>query len=149
MAIELRDWNEFDEWAIKIYNEFVKHRNRYRVFSDCFRYTIVVDIKDNCKTGWSKRIIGDDWDDRIGIGVAFARLKGVEIPKVREMETTSFCSLEQGAFFNIYENNKYVEYCMVGYDYINDSYIATNTKTKKPRLFNWNDNRTLFVGKES
>lgn len=148
MAIEFKSWNEFNEWAIKMYDEFIKHRNRYRVFTDRYCYTFVIDTKNNYKSGWSKRIVGDTWDDRIGTGIAFARLKGIDIPKVRKMEKVSFGSLKPGALFNIYENRTYVEYCLVGYDYINASYIATNVQTKKLRQFQYNANRKVFVSEE-
>lgn len=148
MAIEFNSWNEFNEWAIGMYNEYTKYPKRYRSFTDMYRYTFVFDTKNLYKSGWSKRISCDNWDSRIGTGIAFARLKGIDIPKVRKMTEVSFGSLRPGEVFSIYENNKYIEYCLIGYDYVNASYIATNVKTKKIRSFNYNGNRIVFISQE-
>ena len=80
---------DFNKWALSMYDEYMRvsqtncprwKEYRYAV-KDSIRTTIL-DLKKG-KSG-SSRCHKEDFSMRIGIGVAWARLRGYEVPKERK-----------------------------------------------------------------
>jgi hypothetical protein len=80
---------DFNEWALGMYTEYKRisatNLDRWRVhlYADKGNIrTILIDLKKG-KCG-STRVSGDEYKKEIGIGVAWARLRGYEVPKERK-----------------------------------------------------------------
>lgn len=79
----------FNEWALSMYDEYkrISHTNysRWKVYRyvnrDSIR-TILVDLKKG-KCGNAK-VSREEYNEKIGIGVAWARLRGHEVPEERK-----------------------------------------------------------------
>ena len=79
----------FNGWALDMYAEYKRisatNLDRWRVhlYADKSNIrTILIDLKKG-KCG-SARVSGDEYKKEIGIGVAWARLRGYEVPKERK-----------------------------------------------------------------
>ena len=79
----------FNEWALGMYTEYKRisainlDRWRIHLYADKGNIrTILIDLKRG-KCG-STRASGDEYKKEIGIGVAWARLRGYEVPKERK-----------------------------------------------------------------
>ena len=145
----LRSWEEFNRWAISMYTESLKS-DRYSVFSNGKDVIIMTDTKRRGKIGWARKLPNDPLDKRIGIGIAYARLKGIPIPEVIEYEIINSLSLlKNGDKFyitDVYSNLN--EYYLIGYDCMNDSYLAVNGDTGVRREFPSTYCRNFLVEKE-
>ena len=80
---------DFNEWALGMYTEYKRisatnlDRWRIHLYADKGNIrTILIDLKKG-KCG-STRVSGDEYKKEIGIGVAWARLRGCEVPKERK-----------------------------------------------------------------
>ena len=80
----------FNGWALDMYAEYKRisatNLDRWRVhlYADKGNIrTTLIDLKKG-KCG-SARVSGDEYKKEIGIGVAWARLRGYEVPKERKM----------------------------------------------------------------
>ena len=80
---------DFNEWALGMYTEYKRisatnlDRWRIHLYADKGNIrTILIDLKKG-KCG-STRVSGDEYKKEIGIGVAWARLRGYEVPKERK-----------------------------------------------------------------
>ena len=79
----------FNEWALGMYTEYKRisatNLDRWRIHLYANKgniRTILIDLKKG-KCG-STRVSGDEYKKEIGIGVAWARLRGYEVPKERK-----------------------------------------------------------------
>ena len=146
--MKLRSWEEFNRWAISMYTESLKS-DRYSVFSNGKDVIIMTDTKRRGKIGWARKLPNDPLDKRIGIGIAYARLKGIPIPEVVEYKTINrLSSLKNGDKFYITEYSNLNEYYLIGYDCINDSYLVVNSDTGMRREFHSTDCMNFLVEKE-
>ena len=146
--LKLRSWEEFNRWAISMYTESLKS-DRYSVFSNGKDVIIMTDTKRRGKIGWARKLPNDPLDKRIGIGIAYARLKGIPIPEVIEYKSIRLNSLKNGDKFYITDvHSNLNEYYLIGYDCINDSYLAVNSDTGMRREFYSTDCMNFLVEKE-
>lgn len=146
--LKFRSWEEFNCWAISMYTESLKS-NRYSVFSNGKDVIIMTDTKRRGKIGWARKLPNDPLDKRIGIGIAYARLKDIPIPKVVEYKSTKLSFLKNGDKFYVTDvQSNLNEYYLIGYDCINDSYIVVNSDTGMRREFYSTDCRNYLVEKE-
>ena len=145
--LKLRSWEEFNRWAISMYTESLKS-NRYSVFSNGKDIIIMTDTKRRGKIGWARKLPNDPLDKRIGIGIAYARLKGIPIPEVVEYKSIRLSFLKNGDKFYVTEYSNLNEYYLIGYDCINDSYLAVNSDTGMRREFHSTDCMNFLVEKE-
>lgn len=145
--LKFRSWEEFNRWAISMYTESLKS-NRYSVFSNGKDVIIMTDTKRRGKIGWARKLPNDPLDKRIGIGIAYARLKGIPIPKVVEYKLIKLSFLKNGDKFYITEYGELKEYYLIGYDCINDSYLVVNSDTGMRREFHSTDCMNYLVEKE-
>ena len=144
----LRSWEEFNRWAISMYTESLKS-DRYSVFSNGKDLIIVTDTKRRGKIGWARKLPNDPLVKRIGTGIAYARLKGIPIPEVIEYKSIRLSSLKNGDKFYITDvHSNLNEYYLIGYDCINDSYLAVNSDTGMRREFYSTDRMSFLVEKE-
>ena len=146
--LKLRSWEEFNRWAISMYTESLKS-DRYSVFSNGKDVIIMTDTKRRGKIGWARKLPNDPLDKRIGIGIAYARLKGIPIPEVIEYKSIRLSFLKNGDKFYIIDvHSNLNEYYLIGYDCINDSYLAVNSDTGMRREFHSTDCMNFLVEKE-
>lgn len=145
--LKFRSWEEFNCWAISMYTESLKS-NRYSVFSNGKDVIIMTDTKRRGKIGWARKLPNDPLDKRIGIGIAYARLKDIPIPKVVEYKLIKLSFLKNGDKFYITEYGELKEYYLIGYDCINDSYLVVNSDTGMRREFHSTDCMNYLVEKE-
>lgn len=74
--------NEFEAWVDKAYHDFLRsNRHVYQIFE---RIVVVVDRKTG-KTATAKCHNDDKFDVNTGIAIAFARIKGWEVPEIDEV----------------------------------------------------------------
>ena len=104
---------DFNAWALKMYEEYKTIRNTnpsrwcVSVYSENYSMTLaLIDLKKK-KTGFAK-VPEEEYDRMIGIGVAYARLRGYEIPKERKMQKLS--DLKNQQYFTLDDE----EYMFVG-----------------------------------
>ena len=146
--LKLRSWEEFNRWAISMNDQSLKS-DRYSVFSNGKDVIIMTDTKRRGKIGWARKLPNDPLDKRIGIGIAYARLKGIPIPEVIEYVPIRLNSLKNGDKFYITDvHSNLNEYYLIGYDCINDSYLAVNSDTGMRREFYSTDRMNFLVEKE-
>ena len=145
--IKFKSWEEFNHWAIAMNEQSLKD-NRYSVFSNNKDLIIMTDTKRKGKIGWARKLPEDPWNERIGAGIAYARLKGIPIPEVVEYESIRLSFLKNGDKFYITEYGNLNEYYLIGYDCINDSYLAVDGDTGMRREFHSTDCRNFLVEKE-
>ena len=104
----------FNEWALGIYDEYMRvsrpNRARWKVCRYVDKYSIVTTLTDlkKGKCG-SAKAMEKECKEKVGIGVAWARLKGYEVPKERKKimlknftDYDKFCPIAQ-------ENTVYVK----------------------------------------
>lgn len=119
---------EFRQWVKKAYGDFQKDKQAI-AYSGCSDIVIVYDTTA-VKSAIAKCHPQDTFDYDTGVAIAYARLKGIEIPKVEEepefkrvgyeqeyyyigkLNTAGFgavCTLEIGHFLDkaFFENNNY------------------------------------------
>lgn len=122
------DKKRFEQWVKKTYGDFQNDKQAI-AYSGCSGVVIVYDTTD-VKSAIAKCRPEDVFDCKTGIAIAYARLKGIEIPKVEEepefkrvgyeqeyyrigkLNTASFgavYTLETGHFLDkaYFENNNY------------------------------------------
>ena len=145
--LKLRSWEEFNRWAISMYTKSLKS-DRYSVFSNGKDIIIMTDTKRRGKIGWARKLPNDPLDKRIGIGIAYARLKGIPIPEVVEYKSIKLSFLKNGDKFYIVEYGELKEYYLIGYDCINDSYLAVNSDTGMRKEFHSTDCMNYLAEKE-
>ena len=80
---------DFNEWALSMYDEYMKvsrqNRARWKVCRYVDKYSVVttlIDLKEG-KCG-SAKAMGKEYKEKVGIGVAWARLRDYEVPKERK-----------------------------------------------------------------
>ena len=80
---------DFNEWALSMYDEYMRvsrrNRARWKVCRYVDKYSIVTTLTDlkKGKCG-SAKAMGKECKEKVGIGVAWARLRGYEVPKERK-----------------------------------------------------------------
>ena len=146
--MKLRSWEAFNIWALRMYNQCLKS-DRYRILSNMNDFVVMTDTKRADKFGWAKKMPDDQWDERIGAGIAYARLKGIPIPKVAEYKRVALNQLVNGDKFYVAGYTSLKEYCFVGYDCVNDSYVAVEPESGIRREFDSSDCGCYFVEKEN
>ena len=120
--------SNFKEWAYekaRMYDNFKKHFDNIR----CYFYernTILVDLK-NGKTWIAVCHERDDFDRNIGIGVAFARFLGDEIPV--EHKKVKISSLHYGDRFTSCDNR--YTYTFIAQEPVSKRYIYVNEQTEQ------------------
>ena len=81
--------DDFNEWALSMYDEYMRvsrpNLARWKVYRYVDRYSVkttLIDLKKGkCGTA---RATGTEYKEKVGIGVAWARLRGYEVPKERK-----------------------------------------------------------------
>lgn len=75
---------DFFEWAVDVYDEFCADSERVgEVHNYETGITIVYDLRTG-KTAFSKCRKDEEFSDEIGVAIAYTRLKGREVPQVRQ-----------------------------------------------------------------
>ena len=75
--------NDFFEWAVGVYDEFCNDSLKIDSHADfTTRITIVYDLRTG-KSAFSKCRKDEEFNETIGVAVAYTRLKGGEVPKVK------------------------------------------------------------------
>lgn len=139
---------DFKEWALKECSEFENKRKEAYIDDGIggidWRYhwhhyknkTIILDMETG-KTSVARCKDGDKFSSIIGVGVAWARLKGEEIPA--ERKTTRIKTLKVGDKFLIADNRNFEDiYTFVGrynFESIDKCFCATGKKLEKLAAF--------------
>lgn len=140
--------NNFKVWAMNECSEFEEKRKTAYIKSGMgdidWRYhwhsygnkIIILDMETG-KTGTARCKEDDEFSSIIGVGVAWARLKGEEIPM--EYKTVRLKTLETGDKFIIVNNKDFKEtYTFVGrynFESIDKCFCATGEKLEKLAAF--------------
>lgn len=140
--------NNFKVWAMNECSEFEEKRKTAYIKSGMgdidWRYhwhsygnkTIILDMETG-KTGTARCKEDDEFSSIIGVGVAWARLKGEEIPM--EYKTVRLKTLKTGDKFIIVNNKDFKEtYTFVGrynFESIDKCFCATGEKLEKLAAF--------------
>lgn len=93
---------EYNRWVSDIINEFIHDDNASHVYKA--PYTILYDMTKG-KSAFSKCHPNDVWDSKIGIAIAYARMRGKEIPKLVVYKKAT--ELKNGDYF-MFCNEKYM-----------------------------------------
>lgn len=130
---------DFEEWALEKYRQFKKAQesNLYLIdFVSPGRAVIIINLK-NEKTSLSKCHPCDKFDTCIGLGIAWARYLGEEIPKQAIPITISKLTPgERFVFINgIYSDKKFY---YIGYDPVNNAAVAVCANTGENHLIDLN-----------
>lgn len=101
----------FNDWALGMCNEYMRiskrNRSRWVVRRYVDRYNIittVIDLKKG-KCG-SAKVLGKEYNEKIGVGVAWARLRDYEVPKERKPITLK--ELSNGEKFCLPSNTRFI-----------------------------------------
>jgi len=101
----------FNDWALGMYDEYMRilknNRTRWTVGHYTDTYSIVTTLTDlkRGKCG-SAKVWRKDYDEKIGIGVAWARLREYEVPKERKPITLK--ELSNGEKFCVPSNTRII-----------------------------------------
>lgn len=128
----------FNEWALEKYHQFEKvYKLRpdltYEI-STLNRTTAIIDMK-NGKASFSKCSKCDEFNANIGLGIAWARYIGVEIPK--QITFVKISELNPGQRF-IFADRYKTEFYYIGQNPIHNTSIAVNTISGECYQFNKN-----------
>ena len=108
--------NDFFKWADEVFNEFCSDSDKIRrSFDSTTGITIVYDLRTG-KTAFSKCRKDEKFIEKVGIAVAYTRLKGREVPKERKWTFVKY--LTTGDKF-ILRGMPPIEYNIVGVNPIN------------------------------
>ena len=128
------------EWALGVYDEF---RSDSEKIADSFDTTTGITVVFDLRTGksaFSKCKKGEEFSEEIGVAIAYTRLKGGEIPEVREK--TLVKDLKVGDRFNLTNSIDDV-YCIIGINPMkSNETIAVDVKTD--RLYRFDSYREIY-----
>ena len=100
--------NNLYDWAVKVFNEFCNDSEKIeRRIDTTTGITIIYDLRTG-KSAFSKCPKGEDFNEEIGIAVAYTRLKGGEVPRV--LQKTLLKNLVAGDEFALFELPKSTYY---------------------------------------
>ena len=131
--------NLFD-WAVGVYDEFCNDSYRIESAHDYETgVTIVYDLKTG-KSAFSKCRKDEKFSEEIGTAIAYTRLKGREVPEVREK--TLVKDLKVGDRFNLTNSIDGV-YCIIGINPMkSNETIVVDVKTD--RLYRFDSYREVY-----
>ena len=119
---------DFNEWAQKMKEDFVCNYQRYRSIAEG-RMIIVVD-KKNGKVGIARCHPDDEFNTRIGLAIAYARVRGIDIPNVGEWVATK--NLKNGDVIHVPINGKNTLAYYIGkHPTKNDYHIVMKAETER------------------
>lgn len=90
--------DNFRMWAYEQYNEYIKNANWKAYYDESSRKIAVLNYKTK-QVGFSYCHPNDITDDKIGVGVAYARATGKKIPKEKKKIIKKLRDLKQGDCF--------------------------------------------------
>lgn len=89
---------EFDNWVDEMYEKFCCDNNVQATFFDEQITTAIVYHFKKRKIGIARCHPDDKFNRETGIAIAYARCKGIEVPKISTYK--KFCQLKNGDRFN-------------------------------------------------
>lgn len=123
----MRTVENFNDWALNKcyeYKEFAKNRRRFQILY--YKNTTLLIDKKSGRT-WKAVCHKDDiFNCAVGIGVAFAKYQGEEIPV--EYKKVKLSSLHYGDRFTSCDNR--YTYIFVAQEPVSQQYIYVNEQTK-------------------
>lgn len=126
--------NLFD-WAVGVYDEFCNDTLKIeRRFDMTTGITIVYDLRTG-ESAFSKCRKDEEFSEEIGIAVAYTRLKGREVPKVREKILLK--NLVVGEEFSLFSSPKNTFYVVGENPLKSAEVIAIHTQTGNPCRFDY------------
>lgn len=136
MAIKIVTEQEFYQWVQDLNNSW---QNR----SKMYRNLVKLDVNGNVaicnpktqKICIAKRYKSDVYDARIGLAVAWAKYRNMQIPKIGEL-VSSFNDLQFGDTFAIGSNTAF-EYIFCGIIFDENRYKVIVKVTTKDKLIWW------------
>ena len=100
--------NNLFYWASEVYNEFCNDSEKIdRCIDTTTGITIVYDLRTG-KSAFSKCPKGEEFNEEIGVAVAYTRLKGGEVPRV--LQKTILKNLVAGEAFTLFDVPKSTYY---------------------------------------
>ena len=128
------------EWAVGVYDEYCNDSIKIdRVIDTDTGITIVYDLRTG-KTAFSKCRKDEEFSEEIGVAIAYARLKGREIPQVRQKVFVK--SLTVGEKFSRVTFPNYILY-VIGINPLKSTEtIAVSAKTGK--LFRFDSHEEVY-----
>lgn len=116
---------QFNEWVAKMVE---KYKNE-KLFNDCDTRTIkdvVICVDRNHNVGIAKCHPDDEFNSSIGTAIAYARMKGMKIPKVDNYKKLS--EMENGDIFHGITGGRYI---FIGKHKKIDRYVVWKVSTEK------------------
>ena len=128
--------NLFD-WAVGVYDEFCNDSYRIESVHDYETgVTIVYDLKTG-KSAFSKCRKDEEFSEEIGVAVAYTRLKGGEVPKVKESILVEELKVKDRFSSTDFPDSVY---CVVGVNPLNSTQIiAIHTYTGHLHRFEFHE----------
>ena len=125
--------NLFD-WAVGVYDEFyndnLKIESRFDMTTGI---TVVFDLRTG-KSAFSKCRKDEEFNEKIGVAVAYTRLKGREVPKERKKILVKYLTAGDKFCSVVFPDSVY---CVVGVNPLKPTQtIAIHTQTKNLFRFN-------------
>lgn len=100
--------NNLYDWAVKVFNEFCNDSEKIeRRIDTTTGITIIYDLRTG-KSAFSKCPKGEEFNEEIGVAVAYTRLKGGEVPRV--LQKTLLKNLVAGEAFSLLDVPKSIYY---------------------------------------
>ena len=126
--------NLFD-WAVGVYDEFcndnLKIESRFDMTTGI---TVVFDLRTG-KRAFSKCRKDEEFSEKIGVAVAYTRLKGREVPKERKKILVKYLTAGDKFCSVVFPDSVY---CVVGVNPLKPTQtIAIHTQTKNLFRFNY------------
>ena len=130
----------FEAWALEKYHQFKRANELNPEFtylvSSSARSAVIINMKSG-RISFAKCHILDKFNGCIGIGVAWAKYIGEEIPK--QIDTVKISELNPGQKFNFSpEAKKKEEFYYIGYNPVNDTSIAVRVISGECHQFSTN-----------
>lgn len=124
----------FFNWAVEVYGEFcndnLKIESRFDMTTGI---TVVFDLRTG-KSAFSKCRKDEEFSEKIGIAVAYTRLKGREVPKERKKILVKYLTAGDKFCSVVFPDSVY---CVVGVNPLKPTQtIAIHTQTKNLFRFN-------------
>ena len=125
------------EWAVGVYANFCTDNEQIESSASATTgITIVYDLRTG-KSAFSKCKKGDEFNSEIGVAIAYTRLKGGEIPKVKERILVEELKVKD-RFYSTDSPNSI--YCVVGVNPLNSTQIiAIHTYTGHLHRFEFHE----------
>lgn len=132
--------NNLFYWASEVYNEFCNDSEKIESRVDTTTgITIVYDLRTG-ESAFSKCKKSEEFSEEIGVAVAYTRLKGREVPKVREKILIKYLNVGDKFCSIVFPDSVY---CVVGVDPLKSTQIIA-VRVQTGELFRFDFHEKVY-----